>query len=475
MTTTATLNGAGRRRTPVGSVGLPLHSGYLRVDPNYKLNGAEAVRIYRQMRLEEPACSAFVNATMHLLRTDYSVEPGGPKRADTKATQFVEAALRGMETPLPTVLRQMYSIVWAGWSWHEQGWRKGAGGRIVPSGLYLRRQETLERWLTDPADAGLIVGMEQRPPPDYRLRQIPLARSVHVVADDTEGSPEGLSSLRGMYRPWFIVRNLEALLGIALERFGTGIPVFEVDAAVAARLSATDEQTIQEAIKALRQNEEAGVITPPGVKFRFAESPGLTATDYLDTIQYMRIVGLSTVLADFIALGTQRSGGAYALSQDKSELFLMTLNTYQDRVLDALNRQLVARLLAWPANRIAGMTAPPRVTLPPVKRYDLEKLGRFVELLNRLGAFTLTEEDEAHFRRISDVLDKTPEQIKEAKAKKEEEARKRAEAAGLPAPQGEGQGVPEGQPGDVEAEQGAAEGDVEEEAGDDEDGATDRG
>src|SRR5687768_7227635 len=110
--TTATLNGASRSRSPQGSVGLPLFSGYLRLDPNHKLNGTEAVRTYRQMRLEEPSASAFVNATLHLLRTDYSVEPGGPKRADTKAARFVEEALQGMDTPLATAIRQMYSIVW---------------------------------------------------------------------------------------------------------------------------------------------------------------------------------------------------------------------------------------------------------------------------------------------------------------------------------------------------------------------------
>jgi hypothetical protein len=436
-------------------VGLPLFAGYLRLDPNHKLNGAEAIRIYRQMRYDEPSASAFINAGMHLLRTDYSVEPGGPKRADKKAAALLTRALQGMETPFERVLRQMYAIMWAGWSLHELGWTKDADGHIVFKGMYLRRQETLQRWLTDPDDAGTVLGMEQRPPPDYRLRQIPFSRAVHVTADDTEGSPEGLSSLRGMYRPWYIVRNLEMLLGIALERFGTGIPVFEVDKELKAGLTAQDQATLEAAVAGLRQNEEAGIILPAGVSFRFAESPGLRADDYLSTIQYMRIVGLSTVLADFIALGTQNGGGgAFALSKDKSELFLMTLNTYQDRVLDALNRQAVARLLAWPANDMGTLTGPPRIVLPPVKRYELDKLGDFVGLLNSLGAWTGTPSDEAHFRKISDLLDKSAEQIKEERERAAEEARERAEAMGLPAAPGKESDDPEGGPGDaaVEAE-----------------------
>lgn len=393
-----------RRRGVIGAVGLPISGGRLHLGPNQRLNGPEAIRVYRQMRVDEPACAAFTNAALSLLRTDLSVQPGGPSRGDAEAAAWLEVGLGQMRQGMATILRQMYSLVYLGWSIHELQYRRDDAGRVAWADIGLRRQETLHRWVYDDADGGQIVGFEQRPPPRYDLAAIPLSQAVHIVSDDADASPEGLSVYRGIYRPWRITANLEMLMGIALERFGTGVPVFEIGAGV--QLSDADEETLQDAITALRQNEEAGVITPEGVSFRFAESPGLRASDYLETIRYLRVVMLAAMGADFIALGTQAAGGAYALGQDKSELFLLALNTVQDRVVEALNRQAVRQLFRYPANRFPGMTAPPVLSLPAVKRYDLAALGSLIALLDRVGGLTLSPADEAWIRRISDLMDK---------------------------------------------------------------------
>jgi hypothetical protein len=413
-----------KKTEAIGALGLPIYSGYLRLDPVARLNGVEAIRTYRDMRYNEPAVAAFVTAVMNLFSTDLSIEPGGPKRADTKAQRVAQTALECMEQPAAAALRQMYSAVWYGWDVHEVVMKRAPDGRIGWRGWELRRQESLQRWLTAPDDAGRVVGFEQRPAPDYRLRAIPFERAIHIVSDDSEGSPEGLSALRGMYRPWYFVKQFELFMGIAGERFGTGVPIFEVGESVATRLTPTDQETMQAAVEGLRQNEEAGIITPPGVTFRFAESPGLRISDYLEILRYLRIVMLSVAQADFIALGTQQSGGAYSLGKDKSELFLMAVNGYQQRILDALNQQLMPRLFNIAANRVPGMTALPRFALPAIRRYDLTQLGQFMQLMDSIGALTLTDEDESYLRKITDLLDMTPAQIKQAK----EEAKKEAKA-----------------------------------------------
>jgi hypothetical protein len=391
-----------------GATGLPLFNGRLSLDQNPKLRGRQGTKVFQEMRSDEPAARAFLNAAGSLLRTDLGVEPGGPKRADKQAAVFLEACLADMD--IPQALRQMHAILWAGWSFHEVVYTRRDDGRVGWAKWALRRQETLERW---EVKAGEIDALVQRPAPDYQLRTIPLNRAIHIVADDSEGSPEGFSPLRGMYRQWFFVKNLELLLGIALERFGTGVPVFEAGEGVGT-LTAADEAALQAAISGLKQNEEAGVITPRGFTFRFADSPGLSATDYLEVIRYMRVAMLSTVLADFIALGTGVTGGAYALGKDKSELFLLALNSVQDRILDAINRQAVRRLfLNANAGAFGKLTALPKLVLPPVKRYDLAGLGTFAELLERIGAFHPTPEDEEFFRKVSDLPDKDLAELRE--------------------------------------------------------------
>jgi hypothetical protein len=36
------------------------------------------------------------------------------------------------------------------------------------------------------------------------------------------------------------------------------------------------------------------------------------------------------------------------------------------------------------------MTAPPRLSLPAVKRYDLTQIGALMELLHRIGGLTMS-------------------------------------------------------------------------------------
>lgn len=396
-----------RTRAEIGNVGLPIFAGYLSLDPNTNLRGAQAAQTYRQMRYDEPAAAAFVNACYQLLRTDLFVEPGGVRDADKRAAEFLESCLGDMRDSIGTTLRQGYSYIYMGWGIQELVYKRRLGGqgsryddgRVGWAAWGLRRQESLYRWVTD-LPTGRILAFQQRPAPTYDLRTIPLSKVIHLTADDSEGSPEGLSAFRPMYRQWYFVKNLELLAGIAHER-GAGFPVFEIDKDTAAALTPEDKATLETVAANLRQNEEAYILTPPAVHFRFAEMPGMQPESYMNTIQRMRAWMLATVLADFIGLGLGDRGGAFALGKDKSELFLMALNGYQQRLLDVLNRHAVARLFRY--NDFGRLSDLPRLALPAVKRYDLDAMGKFAEILSRIGALHLTPEDEAFFRTVGDL------------------------------------------------------------------------
>lgn len=388
-----------RPRATIGSIGLPLFAGKISLDVNPRLRGKEAIKVYRQMAADEPAATAFLGACRTLLRTDLAVQPG----ADPRHAEHVERCLTEMRDSAAVKLRQLYSMIAYGYDIHEIVYRRRSDGTVGWADWALRRQESYERWEVD--GKGQIVAWTQRPAPDYVLRTIPLAKALHVVANDDDGTPEGVSALRGMYRLWRFVSNFEWLLGVGLER-GVGLPVFSrTDSGVSVTDAQLDE--LEDEMKAIRQNEVAGVLEPPGIKFRFEPMPGLTAESYLDAIQRFRVWMLATVLSDFIALGTQ--GGSYALSKDKTELFLMALNGYQDRVCEAINKAIVRLLRAngWPTEE------PPTVTLPAVRKYDLSAVGTFAKALSDIGAFHPTAEDEAMFRRMADFVDVPQEELDE--------------------------------------------------------------
>jgi hypothetical protein len=395
-----------RTKAEIGGLGLPLFNGYLSLDTNARLRGRSGAKIYREMMLDEPCAGAFVAACNTLFRTDLQVTTGGNKEGDKRAGEFLEQCLEDMRDSKDTLLRRSFSSVPYGFSILELVYKRRSGGtgsrytdgKVGWATWALRRQETLEKWGSDAQ--GRITDFIQRPAPTYDLRTLPLYKCLHVVADDTEGSPEGRSALRSMYKPAYFVKNLELLWGISLERFGTGIPVFEREDNV--ELTPEQQQTLEDIAASLRQNEEAYVITPPGIKFRFEPSPGLDADKYKSAILFFRTWALATALAEFITLGTGDTG-SFALGQSKIDLFLKALTGYQDKLCEQINRQAITRLFRY--NDFGKLTDLPRVSLPAVKEYDLEKLATFAQILDSIGMFHATPEDEAFIRKVSDLPD----------------------------------------------------------------------
>lgn len=282
-----------RTRAEIGALGLPLFNGYLSLDTNTKLRGRQGAKIYREMMLDEPAAGAFVAACNTLFRTDLQVTTGGNKDSDKRAGEFLEQCFADMRDSQDTTLRRGMSAIPYGWSILELVYKRRSGGtgsrytdgKVGWASWAMRRQETLEKWGSDAN--GRITDFVQRVQwPTVATYSIPLYKCLHVVADDTEGSPEGRSALRSMYKPAYFCKNLELLWGISLERFGTGVPVFEREDTV--ELTETQQQTLEDIAAGLRQNEEAYVITPPGIKFRFEPSPGLDADKYKSAILFFR-------------------------------------------------------------------------------------------------------------------------------------------------------------------------------------------
>jgi len=396
-----------------GAIGLPLFSGRLSLDLNTRLRWPAAGRIYRDMLDNSPPAAALWTAIRTLLRTDVQVSPGGTTDADKRAAEDVQIGMDGIEDGVAKPIRQMASAALYGFDIHEMVFKRLPSGRVGWARWGLRRQETLQRWETN--KNGVVAGFTQRPAPDYRERTIwlkpgprPVGAGIgmHLVADDSDGSPEGRGALRPMYRYWYMVTQFELLAGIGVER-GVGFPVFERVESPAVALTPAEETTLAEQAERIRQNEQAYILLPPGIKFRFAEMPGVDAKSYLDFIQRYNVWMLATALAEFVALGTGESSGSRALGGAKIDLFLKALTGFQDRICETISMQavpLLCRYNGWVKGE-GGLTDWPKVSLPPVKEYDLGKLGTFVQLLKNIGAFHPTPEDEEWFRKISDAID----------------------------------------------------------------------
>jgi hypothetical protein len=398
-----------RPAAEIGRPGLPIFSGRISLDKNPRLRWPAAGKVYRDMLDSEPAAAALWTAARTLLRTDVQVDSAGVDDRHKRAGEHVESCLHDMRDSLDTMLKQQASAYPYGFFIQERVFKRRPDGKVGWLAWAPRRQETLERWEVD--KHGKVSAFTQRPAPDFKLRSMWLKDTAkppgmgwgtHTLADDSDGSPEGRGFLRPMYRYWYMVTQFELLAGIGLER-GVGFPVFQrTDTQPPIQLTEDQEDELAKQAAAIRQNEQAYVLLPPGLTFRFEPMPGVEAGSYLDFIQNFRIWMLSTSLAEFIALGTGDTG-SFALGKSKIDLFLKALTGVQDKLCDTINRQAIPQLMRY--NGWGDLDEYPKVSLPAVREYDLNMIANFAKTLHDMEAFHARPEDEEWFRAISDLAD----------------------------------------------------------------------
>lgn len=87
-----------------------------------------------------------------------------------------------------------------------------------------------------------------------------------------------------------------------------------------------------------------------------------------------------SLMAEFLMLGS--GSGSYALSKTKTDLFLRSLESYINTIVDVLNKQLVERL--WQLNGLDWSTMP-KLVAGDVAPHDLREIAAFLRNINNAG------------------------------------------------------------------------------------------
>lgn len=385
-----------------GKSGLLTFAGQVTETYTPKLYWPEAYSVYDEMRRRDPTIRTMWNALIMLSRTaSWYAEPGGVSDADKQAAEFLQMCLEDMSHTLEDAIEDALSCVLFGWSWLEICYkrREGAGGKhksIYSDGRIgwrkwaMRRQSSFARWDFD--EEGGVRGLYQRPAPDYEERFIPIEKSLHFTSQRDGGNPEGLALLESIYEVWYYLKNYQIIQGIGWQRTFVGLPVFEFEETP----SSDDRAKVESVGQALTVDEKQYVSVPRGIKFRLESAQNAGAAALLETIRHYRLLMLQTLLADFIALGTGQTG-SWALGADKSQLFLMAVDGYLDRIASVINRFGVPRLMEY--NDFPGMTALPRLVHTKVEKPSLTQLGSWLQQVS--GLLNWTPEDENWLRQRS--------------------------------------------------------------------------
>ncbi len=378
-------------RGEIGAEGLDAFYGRMEEAYVSDLRWPEAWSVYNTMRRRDPTLRSMLNAVgMLAQQAAWKAEAASDAPADRQAAAFLDSCLEDMSHTVADFLDDVLTMMPFGWSSFEAVYKRrmdsrfprfrgdgndgGGDGLIGWRKLAYRRQSTFDRWLFD-ANGGM-QGWVQRAAPTYAAVELPVERLIHFVVARDGNNPEGISLFESAYEPYHYVVNLQILSGIGWQRAFVGLPVFEFEEG--RRPQSEDLATVQSVGEGLVVDERQFVSVPPGVKFHLESTNNSGADSLLNTIKYFRTLMLMITLSDFISLGaTER--GSWALGSDKSDLFLMAMNGYLDRIAETWTRHGVGKLFEQNPGRFAGMTGLPRITHSPVYKPNLAALGSFIQ------------------------------------------------------------------------------------------------
>jgi hypothetical protein len=457
----------------LGSTGLNRWGGYVAEEWLPELQGTRGIKVYKEMRDNDPIVGAFLFALEMLMRqVTWGTEGASDKDVDQEAAEFLESCMYDMSATWQDTLAEILSLLPFGWAYHEIVYKRRVGitetdgskrskfddGRIGWRKLPLRAQETLLEWDFD--ETGGVRGMKQLAPPDYVIRYVPIEKALLFRTSTAKGNPEGRSVLRNAYRPWYMKKHIEVFEGVGVERDLAGLPVAWVPPEIITSTNPKDI-TIYNAFKKLvtniRRDQQEGIVMPlayneSGNKLydlTLLSTGGRRQFDTNSIInRYDQRIAMC-VLADFLLLGTDKVG-SFALSMSKTTLFQAALGAILGAIEDVFNTHAVPRLMAL--NTFKGLSGLPKIKHGRVDTVDLSALGEFISKLAAAGMPLFPDDDLEADLRIKGSLPPKGQQLIDAQEAAEEQKQRMLEqlaAGGGPGAQGDDDegGQQPGQPG----------------------------
>lgn len=407
-----------------GISGLQRYGAVSRVYEEFlrELQGPAGMKSYREMWDNSPVVGAIMFAANHLCRkVSYRFRPANSSTEAKAVADFVGGAIfDDMESTWQDTISEILTMIPFGWAMMEFSFKRRLGmspPRLAPSSEFasrsvegqgtvvprfassrfedgkigfrswsLRAQETLFMWEFD-EDSNATV-MQQMAPPDYKIRRVPMAKSLLFRTQVSKNNPEGRSALRNAWVPYYMIKNLQVFEGIGIERDLAGYPMIQIkepdparglippdiwntkDPAMVSLLA-----VLKTIVRSVRHDEQQGLVMPWWADFSLV-STGSRRRMETDTIikRYEQRIAMS-MMADFIMLGHE-AVGSKALASTKISLFTSALSSFLDVAGAIIDRQAVPVLLQF--NGIPQELTP-SFEHGDVESINLEELGSFLK------------------------------------------------------------------------------------------------
>lgn len=394
-----------KAKTEIGVAGINTYTGDIRADEFLTdLKGKRGIKKYQEM-LDN---SAIIGAIMYALQQTLRDVKIKIECEDEAAEEFLKSILADMDHSLDDHVAEAISYLGYGFAWFEVIYKKRSGdtddpktnskfndGLIGIKKIACRAPWTIDKFEVD-RDSSEVLGVKQEMTWGKPNIYIPCNKSVYYRTTTLNNDPSGRSILRNAYQSYVYLKRVQELEAIAIEREWNGLPVARLpseylsgdanDAQVAVR------QQMEKILRDVKLNEQGYILIPSDpymdaegkpsnmrlVELELITAKGTRAIDTDKVIKRYEHDIARSILAEFIMLGSTGTG-SYALSKTKTDLFLRSMESYINYIVDTLNKQLIEPL--WRLNGMDVLTMP-KLVAGDVAEHDLQSIAAFMRNLN---------------------------------------------------------------------------------------------
>lgn len=380
-----------------GAPGTQFFAGYISGEEyNTKLQGQAGLKIYDEMRRSDGMIRATILAvTLPIRQAIWRIEPASNDAKDLEIAEFVSNNLfSGMSITWADFLRQALLHLWFGFMIFEQVY-KVESGKVLLKKLAPRLPKTLYKWNVE-EDMGLksITQFVQKGQ-TFGHFDIPIEKLLIFTNEQEGANYEGLSLLRSAYKHWYIKNQLYKIDAIKHDRQGVGIPVIGMPENMTEARNPDAWKEAKAMGEGLRANERSYIITPFGYTVEMLKMGSTKSTDAIPSIQHHNEQIAVNMLAQFLTLGTTKTGSR-ALGDSFKSLFLLSLQAIAEYMEDTINRYCINPLVDY------NFTTDryPQLKASNIKEPDFTSMADAVSKLLKVGALTPDEEMENHIREV---------------------------------------------------------------------------
>lgn len=332
---------------PVGNSGTQIFGGYFSEEYLSNLRGRIAARKWDEMRRSEAQISMLMNAIMNPIKAaNWAFEAYDESDPDcVKDKDLMEMCLFEMidfntfKNEALTVIPFGFALLEIVHSVEHNHPKFGTFNGL--KSLAFRSQKTIENWQLE-NKTGRLLGVNQYTYSDLGGNQFIPGEFLLVLTHLKEGDNyEGISALRPMLGAYARKELYLKLAAIGVERYAIGTPIGTVPKGKEKTLEFGEFEKV---LQNYTSHESSYIIKPEGWNIEIQKGD-FDATKLKELLTFENTEFANAVVGNFLALGMNGAGGAYALGSNLGEFFTTGIQAYADLICDSINRQLVPNLI----------------------------------------------------------------------------------------------------------------------------------